>query len=132
MSRRPPLGIWLLGRLINKDKNYGLLGDIEELYFIWRKEKGNVLAACLLWMQVLRTIPHYIYHKIYWSWIMLKNYLKITFRNLKKRKAYALINIGGLAAGLACCMVILLYVRNESSYDLYHQDVDRLYRVLEY
>ena len=63
---------------------------------------------------------------------MLRNYLKIAIRSLTKRKGYALINIGGLAVGLACCMVILLYVSNESSYDQYHKDVDRLYRVLEY
>jgi len=63
---------------------------------------------------------------------MFGNYLKIAIRNLKKRKAYALINIGGLAAGLACCIIILLYVANESSYDQYHQDADRIYRVLEY
>ena len=63
---------------------------------------------------------------------MIRNYLKIAIRNLKRRKTYALINIGGLAAGLACCMVILLYVSHESSYDQYHRDSDRLYRVLEY
>jgi putative ABC transport system permease protein len=63
---------------------------------------------------------------------MIKNYLKIAIRCLARRKNYTLINIGGLAAGLACCMVILLYVYNESSYDRYHKDVDRIYRVLEY
>jgi len=63
---------------------------------------------------------------------MIKNYLKIAIRCLARRKTYTLINIGGLAAGLACCMVILLYVYNESSYDRYHKDVDRIYRVLEY
>jgi putative ABC transport system permease protein len=63
---------------------------------------------------------------------MIRNYLKIAIRNLKKRKAYTAVNIGGLAAGLACCMVILLYVSSESSYDRYHRDGDRLYRVLEY
>lgn len=63
---------------------------------------------------------------------MIKNYLKIAIRNLARKKAYSLINIGGLAAGLGCCMVILLYVANESSYDQHHRDVDRLYRVLEY
>jgi putative ABC transport system permease protein len=63
---------------------------------------------------------------------MIRNYFKIAIRNLTTRKAYALINIGGLAAGLACCIVILLYVSNESNYDQYHRDGDRLYRVLEY
>lgn len=56
----------------------------------------------------------------------------MAIRNLKRRKSYAFINIGGLAVGLACCMVILLYVSHESSYDQYHRDGYRLYRVLEY
>jgi len=131
-NNRSSFGLWLLGRLIDRDKNYGLFGDVEELYHTWREEKGRATAERLLWMQVLRTIPHYIYHRLYWSWIMLKNYLKIAIRSLKRRKTYAFINIAGLAAGLACCMVMLLYVSNESSYDRYHQDADRLYRVLEY
>ena len=131
-NKNSSLGLWLLGRLVDRDKNYGLFGDVEELYHAWKEEKGRAAAQRLLWMQVLRTIPHYIYHRLYWSWIMLKNYLKIAVRTLKRRKTYAFINIAGLATGLACCMVILLYVSNESSYDRYHQDADRLYRVLEY
>jgi len=131
-NKRPPLGLRLLGRLIDRDKNYGLFGDVEELFRIREEEKGRAAAQGLLWMQVLRTIPHYIYHRLYWSWIMLRSYLKIAVRNLKRRKTYAFINIAGLAAGLACCMIILLYVSNESSYDRYHWDVDRLYRVIEY
>jgi putative ABC transport system permease protein len=51
---------------------------------------------------------------------MIRNYLKIAIRNLTRRKAYAFINIGGLAAGLAYCMVILLYVSNESSHRVLH------------
>jgi putative ABC transport system permease protein len=127
-----PFGLKLLGRLIDRNKNYGLFGDIEELIHVKREEKGEYSACFFLWSQVLRTIPHYLYHRMYWSWIMLKNYLKIAVRSLKKRKSYALINIAGLAAGLACCMVILLFVDNESSYDRYHQDADRIFRVLEY
>lgn len=61
---------------------------------------------------------------------MLKNYLKITFRNLWKQKGYAFINILGLAVGLACCIVILLYVSHELSYDKHHKHSDRIYRVV--
>ena len=104
-DNRSSFGLWLLSRLINRDKNYGLFGDVEELYQSWKKEKGRAVAQGLLWIQVLRTVPHYIYHRLYWSWIMLKNYLKIAVRSLKRRKTYAFINIAGLAAGLACCMV---------------------------
>jgi len=61
---------------------------------------------------------------------MLKNYLKISFRNLEKHKGYTFINISGLAVGLACCMLIFLYVRDEMSYDTFHHDAENIYRVI--
>ncbi len=60
---------------------------------------------------------------------MLKNYFKIAYRNLKRRKGYALINIFGLAAGMAACLLIGLYVRYELSYDVFHEKAERIYRV---
>lgn len=60
---------------------------------------------------------------------MLNNYLKIAFRNLKKHKAYSFINIAGLAVGMSCCILILLWVRDELSYDRYHENADRIYRI---
>jgi len=62
---------------------------------------------------------------------MLKNYLKIALRILRRYKAYSLINIAGLAIGLACCLLILAYVRHELSYDRYHQNTAQIYRVVE-
>jgi putative ABC transport system permease protein len=58
---------------------------------------------------------------------MLKNYFKIAFRNLWRKRAYSIINITGLAAGMACCFLIFLYVRFELSYDRFHQKADRIY-----
>ncbi len=60
---------------------------------------------------------------------MLKNYLKIAARNLLKHKAYSFINIAGLAMGMTCCILILLYVQHELSYDRFHQDAKRIYRI---
>jgi putative ABC transport system permease protein len=60
---------------------------------------------------------------------MLKNYLKIAFRNILRHKGFSFINITGLAAGIACCMLIMLYVQDELSYDRYHEKIDRLYRL---
>lgn len=59
---------------------------------------------------------------------MIKNYLKIAFRNLLKHKLYSAINIFGLAVGIACCLLIGLYVLNEWSYDTFHSKSDRIYR----
>jgi len=61
---------------------------------------------------------------------MIKNYLKTAFRNLVRRKNYTIINIAGLAAGIAICLVLFLVIRYEMSFDNYHQKKDRIYRVL--
>ncbi len=58
---------------------------------------------------------------------MLKNFLKITFRNLLRNKAFATINILGLTIGMASALLILLWVQNELSYDRFYQKTDRLY-----
>jgi putative ABC transport system permease protein len=57
---------------------------------------------------------------------MLKNYLKIAFRNLVKNKVYSFINIGGLAVGMSVAMLIGLWVYDELSFDKYHKDYDRI------
>lgn len=60
---------------------------------------------------------------------MIYNYLKIAIRNLLKYKFISFINLFGLTAGIACCLLILTYIINELSYDKYHPDADRTYRV---
>ncbi len=60
---------------------------------------------------------------------MLKNYFKISIRNLKKHKAYTFINVFGLAFGMACCIAIALFVRDEMLYDRFFDDAERIYRV---
>lgn len=60
---------------------------------------------------------------------MLKNYIKIAFRNLQKHKGYSAINIMGLAIGIACCLLILFYVKYQFSFDQFHEKADRIVRV---
>jgi putative ABC transport system permease protein len=61
---------------------------------------------------------------------MIRNYLRIAWRNLRSNRGTAAINLLGLTIGLASCLVILLYVRYESSFDGFHRDADRMYRVI--
>jgi len=60
---------------------------------------------------------------------MIKNYLKSALRNIKRHKGYAFINIAGLAIGMACCILILMYITTELSYDRYHEKADRIFRL---
>ncbi|MEO9482251.1 MAG: FtsX-like permease family protein [Ekhidna sp.] len=62
---------------------------------------------------------------------MFKNYFKITYRNFIKQKIYSALNISGLAIGLACSILIFIYISDELSYDKFHSKSDRIYRVLE-
>src|SRR5882724_4018191 len=60
---------------------------------------------------------------------MFKNYFKTAFRNLARNKVYSFINIAGLSLGLACAMLIMLYVKDEVSFDRFHKNVNNIYRI---
>ena len=61
---------------------------------------------------------------------MLRNYLLVAIRNLMRHKAYSFINIVGLAVGIVCCILILLFVQDELSYDQFHDKLDRIHGIL--
>ena len=61
---------------------------------------------------------------------MFKNYFKISFRNLYKHPFYSIINIAGLAIGIACVLFIIFYVQDELSYDRYNKKADRIYKII--
>jgi putative ABC transport system permease protein len=60
---------------------------------------------------------------------MFKNYFKIAFRNIQRNKIYSFINIAGLSLGLACAMLIILYVKDEVSFDRFHKNGNNIYRI---
>lgn len=62
---------------------------------------------------------------------MIRNYLKIAWRSLSRSKIYSFINIIGLTVGIACCILIVMYVKDELSYDRYHKNYNEIYRVLQ-
>ena len=62
---------------------------------------------------------------------MLRNYLTVALRNLRRHKGYSAINVLGLAIGMASCVLILLYVQDELAYDRHHEKKDRIYRIAE-
>ncbi|MFC2164696.1 ABC transporter permease [Acidobacteriota bacterium] len=62
---------------------------------------------------------------------MIGSYIKIAFRNLLKHKGYSAINIIGLAIGMACCILILLWVQHETSYNRFHENRDDIYRAYQ-
>ncbi|MCF7794607.1 MAG: ABC transporter permease [Candidatus Cloacimonetes bacterium] len=61
---------------------------------------------------------------------MIKNYLKVAFRNIVRHKGFSFINITGLAIGMAICILIMLWVQDEYNFDRFHQKADNIYRIL--
>ncbi|GAB3809193.1 ABC transporter permease [Spirosoma humi] len=112
-------------------------GDLLELYACWVKTQGKRRADwryCLSVLKLLRPlakpqhVPDYT-TTFFLSPDMIQNYIKVAWRNLILHKAFAAINVIGLAIGLATCLLIVLFVQHELSYDRYHAKADRIFRI---
>ncbi|MBO6522914.1 MAG: ABC transporter permease [Balneolaceae bacterium] len=131
MNNRPPkIAEKLLSKLLYDDVWKTTLGDFEEQYSYLLDKEGKSKANRWYWGQILRYAPSKITHKLYWSAGMFKNYLKIAYRSILKNKSYSFINISGLAVGLASFLLIGIYINHELSYDTFHEDSDRIYRII--
>ena len=125
----PKMARWLMFRFLPRTEHDYLGGDFDEIYNSILEEMGRAAANRWYWFQLIQSLPDIFLNSIYWSLVMFKNYLKITFRNLKRHKGYSLINIAGLSVGMACFILILLFSMYEFSYESHHQNADRIYRV---
>jgi putative ABC transport system permease protein len=120
---------WVLRFFLGENDYLSISGDLNELFAYMKNKQGKTKAYLWIWFQVFKSIPGFISDSLYWRMSMFKNYLKVAFRNILRQRAYSLINIVGLALGIAICIVILLYVMTELNFDKYHKDKDRLFRV---
>ena len=128
-SHPPKLAFRLLRRFLPRKDSRTLTGDYVEIFRDLQEERGPLAARLWLWWQVLAGLPRFIQHHSYWSLQMLRSYLVSTLRNLRRDKVHSLINILGLAIGLACVILIFLVVRYEFSFDRFNENPDRIYRV---
>jgi len=126
----PALPRWIFERFIRSEEQLTCSGDMDEYYSDILEERGAIRARLWYWDQALTSLAMFTYHRIYWSLVMLKNYLKVAFRNFKKHKGFSFINVAGLSIGLACCALILLFIKDELSYDRFHTKADRIHRVV--
>lgn len=131
MNKRhiPKIPFWFLKIFADDHQRFPAIGDLEEMYFDKIHQKGKFIAWLWIWKQVLFSMPYFLNQSFVWSFIMLQNYIKITFRNIRKYKGYSFINICGLAIGIVCCLLIYLFVSEELSYDKYHKDKERIFRI---
>jgi len=130
MNKPPKLAKFLLKILSSREKDEAFLGDIEELFQDRTECQGLLRSKRWYWWEIVKSIPKFFRESIRWRITMLENYLKITLRNMKRHKGYSFINIAGLVVGIACTIFILLWVKDELSFDRFHENADRIYRVV--
>ena len=121
---------WIFSRFLNFYTEIPVLGDLEEEFHHIRETRGLSRARRWAWIQLIKSMPFLLKNLIYWSITMFKNYLKITLRNILKHRGYSFINIAGLAIGIASCLMIILWIIDELSYDKFHKDVSSTYQIL--
>jgi len=131
-SPQPPgMAVWLLKRFFpDKTGLYTHLGDIDEAFNTIANEKGNFAAQAWYWITAIRSIPYSIMRTLAWSSTMIRNYLKIALRNLRKYKTGSFINVAGLSLGLAFCILIYLFISDELSFDRFHEKADSIYSIV--
>jgi ABC-type antimicrobial peptide transport system permease subunit len=115
-------------------------GDLDEVYGLTLEQSGKLKADIIYWVQVLSLLFSYglkkrkskaayssFYHKN--SMTMFKNYLKISLRNLKKQRAFTLINVLGLSIGMSIALLAMAMYVELKQFDTYHPNAEDLYRV---
>lgn len=127
-NQKPPkIAEGFLKILANRRAQSAIIGDLEEEYTALTESRGKSHALLWYWKTILQSLPSFIKDNVSWSLTMFNNYLKITLRNLLRNKLSASINILGLAVGMACFILIALWVQDELSYDKFHTNKDELY-----
>jgi putative ABC transport system permease protein len=119
---------FFLEKFLSEKYREAFVGDFLECYEA-RASDGRTSAKIWLVFQFLSSVLSLLKKNIYGSLAMFKNYFLMAFRNLKKHRAYTLINIFGLALGLSAAILILLYLQFEISYDRFHKNADSIYRI---
>ncbi len=110
-------------------------GDLQELFHQWVQAHGIRKARWLYVLNVITFLKPYFFKRqnIQYtslnSQAMVSNYVKVSYRNLFRHKVFSFINVVGLSIGLACCMLIVLYTKDEVSFDRFHEKKEQIFRV---
>jgi len=125
----PRLAERIFRRLFPDSEIFTTLGDLEEIFRNVALEKGLRKAGLWYWRQLFKALPHRLIGFFFLDMPMFVLSLKIMGRSLRKNKVFSFLNIFALTLGLTCFLLIFFYTRYESTYDSFHKDYQRIYRV---
>jgi putative ABC transport system permease protein len=121
---------WLFRRFMPWDEWEYFISALQPVYEELYETRGRCYARIWFWRQWIRSLPDFIKNACTGRFTMFLNYLKMSYRNIVKHKGFSFITVFGLAAGLAAFILIALYVQFELSFDRYHENADRIYRMV--
>lgn len=116
--------------LIDPEIRERALGDMDEIYYTLRTEKGVIYANVWILKQIIKSIIPFLFDSIRWSVVMLGNTIKLTLRHIRKHKVHSTIHVSGLTVGLACTILIFMWVMDELNYDRFHENLPRIHRLV--
>ena len=121
------LALWLLKNIVRRRDNEFAVGDFTEIYANLVDEDGQAAARRWLWPEVFRSLPGFLKSSLIWNITMIRNYFKTSFRNMLRNRIFALVNLLGLAVGMACFILIMAWTQDELSFDHFYANKDRLH-----
>jgi len=133
LSRPPKWADWLIEKICPDDYLEEIQGDLHEAFY-WREEtRGQTYARRKFYLEALKTVQFFRFRKPGFMknhfFYLFKNYFKTGFRFIWKTRTYSFINMFGLAIGIATAAMAYLFLADQFSFDRFHQQSDRLYRI---
>lgn len=128
-SKIPGLALWLLKHVLPKSDYVYLNGNFLDMYENQFLNKGRLRAKVWIWMEIIKSLPGFLFAWLYWRMMMYKNHFVMTMRNIRKHKLHSTVNILGLSIGMAVCLLIFLWIQDEFKYDRFHVNRDDIAQV---
>lgn len=126
LYKPPRLAKFILKQLI-QFQEYSIVGDMEEVFESIQLNKNIFFAYIWYWFHTIILIHKNNISQLYWGVTMIKNYIKVAVRNIWRNKLTSFINLSGLATGIACCILISIFIINEKTYDEFHSNNDKIF-----
>ncbi|MDH5745241.1 MAG: ABC transporter permease, partial [Candidatus Aminicenantes bacterium] len=132
-NQEPPgLAQWLMKQMSWSEDRDAILDNLREEFTERLSTQGKAFARLWYWLHVLRSVLPFMSFELKWGLVMFKNHMKTALRNFFKQKSFSFINISGLAIGMACCMLIMLWVQDELNYEKFNKNIDDIFCVVHY
>jgi putative ABC transport system permease protein len=128
----PRLPEWIIRGLAWDEDRLSIQENLHEEYVYIAETRGTRSADLWYWGHMIRSLFPFVKFAVYWRLVMIKNYLKVAIRNFAKHKSFSFINIFGLAIGMACCMLITLWVQDELNYEKFNENIDDIFCVVQW